>query len=114
LESSLIGLNSFVKENSLKLPAEYRLAFRELGLSIGLQGIEKIRNLIEQKSVLLQKKDSLHLMLKSLSKYTGLREIIEKFWLEGTNRKADSWIAHQDINWVMLATSLAPDGFLEL
>jgi hypothetical protein len=114
LESSRIGLDSFVKENSLKLPADYRLAFRELGLSIGLRAVEKIRELIEQKSPFFRKKDSLHSLLKILDRYAGLREIIEKFWLEGTNREADSWIAHHDINRVMLATSLAPDGFLEL
>jgi hypothetical protein len=51
-------------------------------------------------------------LLKTLSRYAGLREIIETFWLEGTNRESDSWIAHRDINRVMLATSLAPDGFL--
>jgi hypothetical protein len=114
LESSLIGLDSFVKENSLKLPADYRLAFRELGLSIGLRAVKKIRELIEQESGFLRKKDSLHSLLKTLSRYAGLTEIIEKFWLEETNREADSWIAHHDINRVMLATSLAPDGFLEL
>jgi hypothetical protein len=114
LESSLIGLNSFVKQNSLRLPADYRLAFRELGLSIGLWTVEKIQQLIEQKCGILRKKDSLHLLLKTLSRYADLREIIEKFWLEGTNREAGSWIAHHDINRVMLATSLAPNGFLEL
>jgi hypothetical protein len=114
LESSLIGLNSFLKENSLKFPAGHRLAFRELGLAIGLQAIEKIRELIEQKAGLLRKKDSFFSLLKALSRYAGLRETIEKFWLEETNREADSWIEHHDINWVMLATSLAPDGFLEL
>jgi hypothetical protein len=103
-----------VKENSLKLPAGYRLPFRELGLSIGLRAVEKIRELIEQESWPLRKKDSLYPLLKTLSRYAGLREIIEKFWLEGKNREADSWIAHHDINRVMLATSLAPDGFLEL
>jgi hypothetical protein len=114
LESCLIGLNSFVKESSLRLPTGYRLAFRELGLSIGLQAVEKMRELIEQKSGLLRKIDSLHSVVKGLNRYAGLREIIEKFWLEGRSREADSWIAHHDINWVMLATSLAPDGFLEL
>jgi hypothetical protein len=114
LESSLIGLNSFLKENSLKFPAEYRLAFRELGLSIGLQAVEKIGELIEQRSGLLREKDRLLSLLKTLSRYTGLKEIIERFWLEEANREAESWIAHHDINWVMLATSLAPDGFLEL
>jgi hypothetical protein len=114
LESSLVGLDSFVKQNSLRLPAGYRLAFRELGLSTGLRAIEKIRELIEQKSGLLREKNSLHSLLKTLSKYARLREIIEKFWLEGANRETDSWTAHHDINRVMLATSLAPDGFLEL
>ena len=114
LESSLIGLESFVRENSLKLPAGYRLAFRELGLSIGLQAVEKIQELIEQKSGPLWKKDSLPSLLKLLIRYVGLREIIETFWLERTNRETDSWIAHRDINSVMLATSLAPDGFLKV
>jgi hypothetical protein len=113
LESCLIGLNSFKKENSLKLPAGYRLAFRELGLSIGLKAIEKISELIEHESGLLWNRDSLHSLLKILGRYAGLTEIIEKFWLKETNQKADSWIEHHDINGVMLATSLAPDGFLE-
>jgi hypothetical protein len=114
LQSSLIGLESFVKENSLRLPVGYRLAFRELGLSIGLRAVEKIRERIEQESTPLRNKASLHKRLESLGKYAGLREIIEKFWLEGTNRKAGSYTAHHDINEVMLATSLAPQGFLEL
>jgi hypothetical protein len=112
LESSLIGLDSFVKGNSLRFPFDYRLAFRELGLSIGLQAVEKIQKLVEPKSGLLRKKDSIQLLLKTLSRYAGLRETIEKFWLEKTNREAGSWIAHHDINRVMLATSLAPNGFL--
>jgi hypothetical protein len=114
LESSLIGLDSFVKQNSLKLPADYRLAFREFGLSIGLQAVEKIRELIGQESGLFREKDLLHSLLKTLSRYAALREIVEMFWLEVTNREASSWIAHHDINRVMLATSLAPDGFLEI
>jgi hypothetical protein len=114
LESSRIGLDFFLKENSLKLLADYRLAFRELGLSIGLRAVDKIRELIEQESGLLWKRDSFHSLLKILGRYAGLTETIEEFWLEGTNREASSWIQHLDINRVMLATSLAPDGFLEL
>jgi len=37
---------------------------------------------------------------------------IEKFWLEAKNIGAISWTEHLDINMVMLATSLAPDGYL--
>jgi len=114
LEFSLVGLESFVRENSLKLPANYRLAFRELGLSIGLRAVEKIEELVEQKSWPLHKKDSLHSLLKALSRYGGLREIIETFWLEPINTESDSWTEHRDINSVMLATSLSSDGFLKL
>ena len=114
LESSLIGLESFVKENSLGLPVSYRLAFRELGLSIGLRAVETIRELIEQESTPLRNRDSLHSRLEILGRYAGLRKIVEKFWLEGANRKARSYTAHHDINEVMLATSLSPDGFLDL
>ena len=36
LGSALNGLNSFTGSGSLELPARYRLAFREFGVSIGL------------------------------------------------------------------------------
>jgi len=103
-----------VREDSLKLPADYRLAFRELGLSIGLQAIKKIGGLIEQESWPQPEKNLLYSLLKILSRYEGLRETIETFWLERTNRESESWVAHRDINRVMLATSLVPDGFLRI
>ena len=37
---------------------------------------------------------------------------IEETWLEPGNRELRSWTDHRDINAVMLATSLAPDGYL--
>jgi hypothetical protein len=39
---------------------------------------------------------------------------IENFWLEPKSRESETWTAHHDINRVMLATSLAPDGFLKI
>jgi hypothetical protein len=114
LESSLIGLGSFVRQNSLNLPSAYRLAFRELGLSIGLRAVEKIEGLIEQSPGPFRKRGSLRSLLKGLSRHAGLKKMIETFWLERANREAESWIGYHDINRVMLATSLAPDGFLRL
>ena len=66
LDSSLIGLESFVKDNSLRVPVHYRLAFRELGMSIGLRAVEKTRELIEQKSSSFRNKNSLHSRLKRI------------------------------------------------
>ncbi len=62
--------------------------------------------------MLFQNEDLLRSLLKTLGRYAGLKEIIEEFWLERTNKEAGNWIAHRDINMVMLAISLAPDGYL--
>jgi hypothetical protein len=112
LDSSLMGLESYAKQNQLKLSADYRLAFRELGLSIGFKAIDKLRRWIAQNPGLFHKKDALDFKIESLMQYSPLSEMIETFWLEITNREANSWMVHRDINMVMLATSLAPDGYL--
>jgi hypothetical protein len=114
LDSSLLGLVYYARSNSLKLPADYRLAFRELGLAVGLRAVEKLRRLIGENPDIFYKKHPLHLRIETLMRYTPLSEIIEKFWLEPKNREASSWTEHRDINMVMLATSLAPDGYLTL
>jgi len=46
--------------------------------------------------------------------YVPLRKVINAFWLKLKNRKSDIWMAHRSINMVMLATSLAPDGYISL
>jgi hypothetical protein len=112
LDSSFQGLKYFANRNPLKLPAEYRLAFREFGLSIGLHAVQKIQKLIGQKPAFFHKKHPVHVWIESLMRNAPMGEMIEKFWLESTNRKASTWIEHRDINMVMLATSLAPDGYL--
>lgn len=114
LKSSLLGLQSYERKNSLKLPANYRLAFRELGLSVGLRAIVKMLGLTKQTSRDFNGKPSLHARTESLLQYVPLSDIIETYWLEPTNRQTSEWIAHRDINMVMLATSLAPDGYLSV
>jgi hypothetical protein len=114
LESCLVGLASYAKMNSLHLPADYRLAFRELGLSIGMRGVERLQKLIEGKPDQFKKSRPLRVPVRTLMQYKELTKTIEEFWLEPTSREADTWTDHGDINMVMLATSLAPDGFLTL
>jgi hypothetical protein len=112
LDSSLQGLRLYERRSPLKLSADYRLAFRELGLAIGLRAVEKLHELINQNSEHFDKTSVLYSRIKSLMGYLQLRDEIERFWLDRTNREADTWKEHLDINMVMLATSLAPDGFL--
>ncbi len=48
LEDIEYSLQIYVTHKQLELPAEYRLAFRELGLSIGLHAISRMQNSIEK------------------------------------------------------------------
>ncbi len=114
LDSSLPCLGSFVAGNSLDLPAEYRLAFRELGLSIGLKSVEKLFNWIKENPNTFNKNNSLKRQVEYLLRYKSTGEKTDQFWINDENRKQNSWTDHQDINMVMLATSLAPDEFLKI
>jgi len=114
LDASLPGLRYPGRENFLHAPARFRLAFRELGLSIGFNALERLESLIgENREAFAQDRD-IAILMKTLWKYLPLGEKIETFWLDPVNQKTDVWKEHRDINMVMLATSLAPDGFLTL
>ena len=114
LESSLEGLKVYTRDYPLSLPANYRLAFRELGLSIGLDATEKIKGSIGQKEDRRNRESRLDSLVGSLMGYVPLRETIRTFWLQKANQESAGWKDHLDINMVMLATSLAPDGYLNL
>ena len=88
LAAARSGLEHYVTQPDLRLSAEHRLAFRELGLAIGLATDH------------------------GLVRFARLRDAIESFWLDEGHRSSRAYRAHEDINDVMLATCLAPDGFL--
>lgn len=112
LEASLAGLKSFVTQNAFHYPTDYRLAFRELGLSIGLHSVEKLKSLYEQQKSILRGAKGVGARIDELLRYVPICYLIETFWLDDTHRQSDTWTEHRDINMVMLATSLAPDTYL--
>ena len=114
LNSALVGLESYANTNSLDLPAEYRLAFREFGLSIGLRGLATMESLLEDEPKLFIHGERLRTQIENLLHYKPMIDSIEQFWLQPASRAGNTWRDHRDINEVMLATSLAPDGFLTL
>jgi hypothetical protein len=114
LDASLVGLEAFAREGSLKLPADYRLAFRDLGLSIGLGMVGRLPRLVERNKLTFGKEHDLKVRMKALKQYGALTEVIHNFWLQPEYQEVESWMAHRDINMVMLATSLSPDGYLTL
>ncbi len=112
LDSALLGIEAFAKGETLEYPGEFRLAFREFGLSIGLSAIEKLMKSIEENPSLFRQKNHLQQRVEDLMEYMPLRETIEQFWMTGKNRESSNWIQHREINMVMFATSLAPGVFL--
>ena len=114
LEAALSGLNWFAEDNPFSLPPDYRPAFRELGLSIGLHAMERIEKALTQNPEIFSGNLSIRPLVAATRRYVEWIEPIEQFWTDPKNRKCTTWIAHQDINSVMLATSLAPGGYLDL
>jgi hypothetical protein len=104
LDAARSGLALYVQGGDLQLPARYRLAFRELGLAIGLHAVQRMQATAPAQRA----------QLEVLKQYVPLAGDIEAFWLNSTQQRSATWIEHQDINTVMLATSLAPDGYLDL
>jgi hypothetical protein len=114
VSSALEGLDSFTGSGSPDLPARHRLAFRELGLTIGLAGVENLQAWMMNNPTLCEGTSALSRQIPALLEYLPLREKIEQFWLDAKNQKASPWTDHLEINRVMLATSLAPEAFLDV
>jgi hypothetical protein len=112
LSASLAGLQHYSDNGELRLPAEYRLAFRELGLAIGLQAVELMWQAADSEALCSSTSYEVHARLQALYQYAPMRDEIESFWRNPEHRRTSTWSEHLDINKVMLATSLAPDGFL--
>jgi hypothetical protein len=112
LRSAYAGLKHYVESGQLQAETEYRLAFRELGLAIGLYAIEGMRRVLEQRRVVAN--TAIHAQVKALTPYLPLGEEVESFWRRPEHQQGSTWLEHQDINQVMLATTLLPGGFLIL
>ena len=93
VRAALAGIERYVAQPDLRMSANHRLAFRELGLVIGLAAAAAMN-------------------ADAIAPYAGLRRAITSFWTDPVHRGARSYLAHEDINDVMLATSLEPSGFL--
>jgi hypothetical protein len=99
------GLAAYAHGEPLAEPASRRLAFRELGLAIGLHALERMLVPTARPQRVPQR-------LAALARYLPLAARIDDLWCAAANRQGPTWRAHGDINGVMLATSLAPDGYL--
>jgi hypothetical protein len=104
LSAALAGIGPYARQGDLHQPASRRMAFRELGLAVGLHGLDIVRRSAPDQRPLVD----------ALASFGVLAGSIEAFWLDAAHQGAAPWREHRDINEVMLATSLVPDGFLSL
>jgi hypothetical protein len=86
------------------------------------QGLARVTGEARYGELALQLVDQVHhgvsgevrARLDQLEQYVPMRSDIERFWLEPDHRRVETWLDHENINDVMLATSLEPEGFLLL
>jgi hypothetical protein len=95
----------------LRQPAAQRLAFRELGLALGLVALER---LAAWSAADPTAPPALRSRIAALERWVPLGAEIVGFWREPSHRVAATWAEHRDISAVMLATALVPDGYLTL
>jgi hypothetical protein len=107
VDASLAGLQNLIHSAALQGPSNQRLAFRELGLAIGLEGIGILAAAVARLPELGER-------VETLQTFVPLAAEIRAYWLDSNRRNELLWSEHQNINEVMLATSLVPGGFLSL
>jgi len=112
LSAARAGLEHYARSGELQAPAEYRLAFRELGLAIGLHAAERLGQAVTENHI--PANPEARAALAVVLRYGPMGAEIESFWRDPAHQRAATWSEHRDINEVMLATRLAPDGFLLL
>ena len=113
LEVSLQSLNQ-VHWYSFDAVEEYRLAFRELGLSIGLAAILFLGKEVDNLNLREDEGKRVADLVDALSAFLPWREKIINFWSNPLHQVNKTWKEHQGINTVMLAASLVPESVLHL
>jgi hypothetical protein len=109
------GLSSYTRQGEWLLPPSRRLAFRELGLVIGLFAIEQLREEMGRGRHHVFADHELQARTEILAEHSPLSAAIVSFWVAPDHQAiSHAWSEHRDINEVMLATSLCPEGFLTI
>ena len=114
LAAALPGIQHLRASAELSGDPGRRLAFRELGLAIGLEGLPLIAAALAAAPARFVDRERTTSVLGSLQSRAWLAPEIRTFWLQARSQEGRSWREHQDINAVMLATSLVPEGYLVL
>ena len=114
LSAAASGLNVYLRRKPFARPPAQRLAFRELGLAIGLQAVGRLWRELERDGGATAAPASVRGSLDALMAQVPVARSLTGYWSDPARQAGDSWRAHEDINAVMLATALVPSGYLDL
>lgn len=109
VDASLVSLQALLRGHLFRLPVERRLAFRELGLAIGLRAADALVHPGTRRLMRTGLEG-----VDELDRYLPLADAIVSEWLPDEPRATGSWMDHEDINDVMLATALVPGEHLRV
>lgn len=102
LAACVMGLDHLASTDWLQEPAERRLAFRELGLAIGLAAVGELDHHDRTAD------------WSQLARFVPIADRIRGFWLDRDHRCSEAFVDHLDISEVMLASSLVPDALVRM
>jgi hypothetical protein len=115
LKDGLTSLKELCKEKYHLIPAENRLAFREIGLSLGFLAIFRLKNSVNPSFSFddpFQRQVAHYVDL--ILNYSDIGQTITNYWSLEEHRLSETWLEHQDINEVMMSTLFLSDEFLVL
>jgi hypothetical protein len=106
LRAAVAGVSRYASHGQQSEPPSRRLAFRELGLSIGLLAVELIEVRPGADGRTMTPAREVEDLLVALESYSAFGRRISSFWLDPAHRTGTTWAEHRDINEVMLATEM--------
>ncbi len=90
LTAALEGLPHYLAQGELRLPASRRLAFRELGLSLGLHAVEEMALALRTPGVPWADGET-EALVRALVHFVPLGRDIESFWRLPEHRESPTW-----------------------
>jgi hypothetical protein len=114
IQGGCASLMLLLQRGYLNQPTPHRLAFRELGLAIGLRALPIIADVVDKNRNMFESRPALRRTIDLLRPYVSLSDEIVGLWLPYAESRPEGWRGHQDINEVMLATAIIPDTFLSV
>ena len=113
LGDAVRSLDAFAVSREIERPLQGRLAFREVGLAIGLHAADGLKPAILHAHSRFGSPQDVERRLggvQAILQRMELREEIERCWIDPSARATHAWQSHEDINAAMLAASLVPDA----